>query len=159
MNQKLQDAIESLIINDVYIKESISKITDGFEPKYNLSEDDDNVIIRFKHTVIKSDIIELESEDKKQDILRVFIDLGIKWVNIENADQNEFLAQIEAVYISEYLITKKISQESIDEFALKNSSFHVWPYWREFLSSTCQRMCLPKIMLPTTQFASNSKDK
>ena len=45
-------------------------------------------------------------------------------------------------------------QDALEHFALRNASFHVWPYWREYLANQCRRMNLPPVMLPMRQFAS-----
>ena len=60
-------------------------------------------------------------------------------------------------YVLEYSLKKDLPQECIDEFALKNSTIHVWPYWREYLSSICERLNLPKLMLPTMQLTHHSR--
>jgi hypothetical protein len=31
---------------------------------------------------------------------------------------------------------------------LHNASFHLWPFWREYVVSQCNRMNLPKISIP-----------
>jgi len=63
---------------------------------------------------------------------------------------------IEAEFIAEYQMTDTtLEQSCIDEFSLKNVSYHIWPYWRELLGNQCARMYLPKLILPTVQLAHN----
>lgn len=67
----------------------------------------------------------------------------------------EELGRIEANYVAEYEILGDLSKECLDAFALKNASYHVWPYWREFIASSCSRMNVPKQVLPTMQLPQN----
>jgi len=148
-----QKAIDSLVIQDVYLRNTSSIIQDEFDPKYGIEKD--SLSIEFKHYVKESMVIELEGDGQ---LLRVLISVGARWMgnNLEDKDKDEsVMAQIEAEYVAEYSMTEMLENDCIDEFSLKNSSYHVWPYWREFLSSQCDRMQLPKVILPTVQFATN----
>jgi len=65
------------------------------------------------------------------------------------------LGRIAAHFVAEYELTEDLTQECLDAFALKNASYHVWPYWREYVSISCARMNVPKIVMPTIQVAQN----
>lgn len=157
MNQSLQVAIDNLEIADVYIKSSAFYVKDGVEPKFDLSGED--VIIQSKHVVKRAEKIQVfNNNDESELILRVFIDVGIRWVfssEEELDEQTEALAEIGAVFVAEYFMNSDLGQEAIDAFSLNNASYHVWPYWREYLMNTCGRMNLPKIALPAMQLAQN----
>ena len=56
-------------------------------------------------------------------------------------------------------MTKTVDKESLNAFALQNASFHVWSYWREYLTSQCMRMNLPKLTLPMVQFANKRNEQ
>ena len=64
---------------------------------------------------------------------------------------------IEAEFVAEYAMGEQLEKDCLDEFALRNASYHVWPYWRELLMSQCTRMHLPRLVMPTTQVAQNSE--
>ena len=105
------------------------------------------------HAVKQATVAALDDESQ---LLRVFVRLGVRWVDPE--EENEALsvkAVIEAEFIAEYQMTATLEQACIDEFCLKNASYHVWPYWRELLSNQCARMHLPRLMLPAVQLAHN----
>lgn len=150
ISSELQKAIDSLQINDVYVRNFAAICEDGFDPKYELT---DQLTFQTKHFVRESSVAELD-QDKR--ILRVFIDLGARWViegeDPENADVK---VCIEAEFIAEYIMSEPLEQASIDAFSLNNASYHVWPYWREFLTSQCTRMHLPRVVLNTVQLAQN----
>ncbi|HKL50644.1 MAG TPA: hypothetical protein VJ908_05710 [Wenzhouxiangellaceae bacterium] len=61
---------------------------------------------------------------------------------------SKVLAVIEASYIVDYRCDENPCQEALDAFAQNNASFHVWPFWREFVASQANRMNLPKPTLP-----------
>lgn len=144
----LQKAIESLVIQDVYQKTAKAFCNDDFDPKsYSKME---HIHVQQMHVVHKSEIVQIEDDGE---LLRVFIRLGARWVILtETKDEPDIKATIESDFIAEYQIKTDLEQECIDEFSLKNASYHVWPYWREYLSSQCERMRLPRVVLPTVQF-------
>lgn len=147
-NDKLQKAIKNLSINDVYLRSSKSNLDDDFDPKS--TEDLEDLAVQQMHIVHKCEIVQT---DDGVEFIRIFIQLGARWI-----DKNEtpnIKAFIEGEFIAEYQMKDTLKQEEIDEFALKNASYHIWPYWREYLSSQCERLRLPKVMLPMTQFNKN----
>ena len=151
ITDRLQIAIENLAISDVYTKYIISACDEDFDPKFD--DRIESLQVQHMHVVTESSVLELEENES---LFRVFIRLGTRWVDPDEEDEDESVrAWIDALYIAEYEMKESIEKECLDEFALKNASFHVWPYWRELLSSTCHRMHLPTVMLPTTQFAQN----
>ncbi|MBD3587434.1 preprotein translocase subunit SecB [Salinimonas sp. HHU 13199] len=158
MSQALKEAIKSLVIQDIYLRNSNTIVTDSFEPKYH--EKQDSFGLQFKHLVEKAEVLELESDQGvQQNLLRVFLDVGFRLVDSEapseEGSEEEFYVQVEAQYVAEYTMKSELSKRAIDEFALENVSYHVWPFWREYISSQCTRINLPKIILPTKQLASN----
>lgn len=149
ISAELQKAIDSLAIQDVYVREQVATCEKDFDPKY--APDIDRLIVQQMHIVRGSKVVE---QDDGAHLLRVFVLLGTRW--IDPAEENEDLsvrALIEAEFVAEYRMTKELEKACIDEFSLKNTSYHVWPYWRELLGSHCMRMHLPRLMLPTFQLA------
>jgi len=147
----LQAAIDSLKILDVYVRDQVATCKNDFNPKYEA--DFDTLTVQHMHLVRQSTVLEV-AEDTC--LLLVFIRLGVRWVDL--SEKNEELsvrAVIEAEFVAEYSMSQRLEQQSIDEFALNNASYHVWPYWRELLSSHCSRMQLPRLVMPTVQFAQN----
>lgn len=151
ISKELQKAIDNLSIHDVYLRNILSRCEGDFDPKYYPNLED--LSVQLKHYVKESTVVELENDGR---LLRVTIDVGVRWIDESIKDENDSeVAVIEAEYIAEYDMKEELEKACIDEFSLKNASFHVWPYWRELLSSQCDRMHLPKVILPTVQFASN----
>ncbi len=151
MNANLQKAIDTLRIHDVYLRNSISQCVNGFEPKYD--QDLDKLVTQTKHGVKQSNLAQVE---ESKWLVRVFIELGVRLVDSRiEIEEDSVRAFIEAEFIAEYMSDHEPEEVAINEYALKNASYHVWPYWREFLMSQCSRMHLPRLILPTVQFAQN----
>ena len=152
ISAELQQAIDSLQIQDVYLRGIYAQYEGDFDPKY--FADLDSLVVQTKHHVKQS--VVLASEETSEKVLQVFIDLGARWVDENNPDTEDSVkVVIEAQFVAEYAMKTMLEKSCIDEFSLKNASYHVWPYWRELLSSQCDRMHLPRVVLPTVQFAHN----
>ncbi|HEC06257.1 MAG TPA: preprotein translocase subunit SecB [Thiolapillus brandeum] len=152
---ELQQAIDSLKIRDVYLRGLDARCLGDFDPKY--APDLTELTIQQMHLVNQSQVVEIEGD---RQLLRVFVRLGVRWMDSKDSSEEESIrALIEAEFITEYEMTKDLEKAAIDEFSLKNASYHVWPYWRELLSSQCSRMHLPRLILPTVQLAHNRHQK
>jgi hypothetical protein len=152
MSAELQRAIDGLAIRDVYLRELRASCFNNFDPKY--AGNTDQLEMQSMHMVRRSEVVDLEGESHQ--VFRVLIRFGVRWVDPEKLEQDEkaaIKALVEAEFIAEYDITEQMPQECLDEFALKNAIYHVWPYWREQLMSQCDRMHLPRVVLPTMQVA------
>jgi hypothetical protein len=155
MNANLQKAIDNLHIHDVYLKSSVAQSTNNFEPKYD--ENIEELETQTKHVVKETQIVKLNDTDL---LARVFIEFGVRFIDSKITNENGSVrAFIEAVFVAEYALDEELEQACIDEYALKNASYHVWPYWREFLMNQCNRMYLPRLVLPTVQLAHNRHQK
>lgn len=64
--------------------------------------------------------------------------------------QTEVLVSIGATFELEYEYPEVMTPtpEDLAAFAQTNGVFNAWPYWREYLQATLQRMQLPPIVLP-----------
>jgi hypothetical protein len=148
-NNNLQKAIECLRISDLYVRNLESKCYEGFDPKHS---DMEGLVVQTKHMVTKSEIVQSDDEEK---LFRVFVEVGIKWATEDEEKEITPHVYIEAEFVAEYSVIDDLDDDCFNEFALRNASYHVWPYWRELLTSQCERMRLPRIMLPMTQIAQN----
>lgn len=168
VSKKHQQAIDNLKIKDVFLMTSFSEISADYEPKY--SSTSDKIGVQYKHIVDRSAIVSFSSEEEENVIklFRVYIELGAKWAytsddeteNDSNSDSEnkDPLARIEACFVAEYQLKNETSQKALEEFALKNASYHIWPYWREYLMNHAARMNLPKAVLPMVQFSVGNGD-
>ncbi|MGY2400140.1 hypothetical protein [Pseudomonas sp. SDO5271_S396] len=161
-NEALNKAIASLKFTDVFITKSTSSLSEDFDPKFDARSD--RLSFQTKNFVTASAIFEGESEDGPLQLFRVTSELGIRIIckdDVEEGNEEpEVLAQVEATMEADYTISDASiaeNQEALDEFALKNVSYHVWPYWREYVTSQLLRMNMPKLVLPMLLRASNQE--
>ncbi len=78
--------------------------------------------------------------------------LGIRLIDPEievgeekEGDENgeHVLIEIVATFEANYFSKVQLSEEQVHIFSDMNSGFHVWPYWRELVQSTCSRIGMP----------------
>ena len=164
-DEALARACECLRINGVWQAQVSALINETLEAAPAFPED---LEVLFKHVISKSLWGEAENDDQHHYMLRVFIELGLRFVPAENSGNNseqesakepDTYAQIEATYVAEYTSDEDLDKDAIKAFATRNASFHVWPFWREFITSQCSRMNLPRINLPLHNFGKQESDK
>ena len=147
ISENLQKAIDGLRIVDVYVQKVLAESYEGFDPKRSSFDD---LVLQTKHFVRNYEQIgEVNTENH---LFRVYLDMGARWVDESFPEEEGVKAIVEAGFVAEYSIITSLEKESLDEFASLNASYNVWPYWRELLASQCDRMRLPRVMLPTVQF-------
>lgn len=158
MNEELQRAIDVLNIHDVYLRHCTASLADGFEPRYDT--DLDELKIFYKHVVRRYEVLQINSDADESSLFRVVVDLGTRWMRPDSDEEEELdadgiVAQVEATMVADYQMLEDPGEEALGEFARRNASYHIWPYWREYLSLQCLRMNMPKLTLPFMQVASN----
>ncbi|WP_019676046.1 hypothetical protein [Arsukibacterium perlucidum] len=155
--EALQRAIKGLSVHDVYLKHSEFFTKDGWDPK---RPGDISFVYQFMTDVEKSEVfgINEEAEASVKNFFAVYVKVGCRLVSEgEDSKPDAIFGQVEATFIAEYLLDKDFDvadEEALTAFAVENASFHVWPYWREYLMATCMRLNLPKVALPVRQFTS-----
>jgi len=68
-----------------------------------------------------------------------------------NEDDDGFVkAEISAFFEAEYEIINpdEFNEDGMSQFLIQNVPIHVWPYWREYVQSTCARIGIPEISTP-----------
>ncbi len=150
-NEKLlQNAQNNLQFNDAYLKSTNCFTGDDFDPKATNWE---KIAYQFIHVVKGSEVVSvIDDENEEIYYFRVFVKVGCRFIDNEDRDKDEpdILSRIEAIFCSEYMMRDKTRDEDeLKIFALKNASYHIWPFWREYLLNMCNRLNLPKVALPT----------
>lgn len=153
----LSEVIKILHIANVYMRGMETVVDEEFD----VLSAHEELEVRHQLRPISSSLIEYGNTEHPEQVLRLFRVhlLGeLLMVRAMNVDQQQpepgdIRIRLIAKYASDYRVTKdgEIPQEALDEFALKNAGFHVWPYWREYIQSTLARMQLPPFTLPMYQ--------
>jgi hypothetical protein len=93
-----------------------------------------------------------ESESKTSYIYNYFYNVGIRCTD-ESKDSEEHeeikvLFEIKAKFKVTYISEVELDEECASEFAKYNVGHTVWPYWREYVQSSCNRLGITNIDVP-----------
>jgi hypothetical protein len=145
-NKLLKQAGEALTPVGVYLRSGKVFSHPEFYPQHNNGE----FQVQYK-TKPLSECKVLQGEDEGSKVVSFLFECGVRVVD-ESADEksDDFVqAEITAVFAAEYQFNgTTVNEDVMSEFLKCNVRFHVWPFWREYLQSTCTRMGLPVIPLP-----------
>lgn len=69
---------------------------------------------------------------------------------LENEQTREERLRIEVLNDLAYGVhsTEGLGKEHLAAFGELNGVYHIWPYWREYVQSTCARMGFPTLTMP-----------
>lgn len=74
--------------------------------------------------------------------------VGIRLVINRDDDKEvstEPILTITAKFNAIYFSRVELGEDAVTAFAEQNVGYHIWPYWREFVSSTCARLSIKNI--------------
>lgn len=153
----IRAAQDGLAIVDVVLRSSRCELSDGFDPRYMRASLDVQVMQR----VDSSQVLEIAIPGHAPGrLFRVFVTLGIRWIEPvatggkrrKKASSTEpepvVRANIETTFAADYQLLREVDKSALDEFALYNAPFNVWPFWREYVSTQSSRMGLPRTVIP-----------
>lgn len=75
----------------------------------------------------------------------------------DDDERNDILLEVTSTYCANYKSNEKLSKECINAFSEENVGYHVWPYWREFVQSSCCRLNVTLLQVPL-YFCSSTQD-
>ena len=147
MNQELLNEAGSLLkFVAVYMKQGHVFFHEDMElPEHPL----DFKIQSFKG--VKSYTLkELDSDGKVAYLYDFEYCVGLRAADLSfDEDSEEFLkAEIIATYSVRYESERKLRAECVDEFLLHNVGYHVWPFWREHVQTSCLRAGVGLLSVP-----------
>ncbi len=149
MNKELvQQAHKGLVIQDIFLHSGEIKTKDDFCPLTEVTP----IEIQFKHFIKDSRTISRESVDHEHMNLIVFryvagfraLPKGLP----DDEKESGTVVEVIATFSACYAMVEELPDEAITEFANYNVGFNVWPYWREYASSTAKRLGLPSFAIP-----------
>jgi hypothetical protein len=149
--QRMQKAV---ILRDVFVRRAQAYVQDDFDPKY--TEEKLGLQIKFtaSEEVERFELTDDSDPNEKHDLIRYSIETGVRFVAVGEGEPADppVRAEVTATFIAEYVIADRelFDDEGIAAFA-RNAAYHVWPYWRELIHSTSNRLRLPAAVLPMFQ--------
>lgn len=154
MNELLKSAIENLAIFTVSLRNGHTHIGEGFN---SLNVNATPKKSQSFRTVVKIEAVEMvkEGDDNPPKLFYTFhYEVGSRLVPLEHSDEEsseedqEAIITIEARFEAIYRAKRELEKEELQAFAARNVGYNVWPYWREYLQSTCNRMGITPIKVP-----------
>lgn len=156
MSEAFEKAKKALSIKTVCLKDSFVSLGDDVE----VSDLENSVagtqtfrgVQRVKETSI-------QSGDNTTWEYHFFYSCGIRLVKEDSyepegdidepeGDNDEVLAEIRATFNAIYSTKNRVKKELIEAFSEENVGYHVWPYWREYVQSSCSRLNIPLLETP-----------
>jgi len=94
----------------------------------------------------------LLNEEEREGVMLFQFEAGVRLIDPSlHEDTDEFLkVEIIATFEAEYQLINPddFNEDGMSQFLNRNVPHHVWPYWREFVQSTCARIGIPEIVIP-----------
>lgn len=153
MTTAFEEAKRELNIDSVFLRRSHVFMDDEIDPKTLLDHEPQTQSFRVAEKVKE---VELVSENSDRWEYHIFYSIGLRLVEKDN--EENVLFEITAVFNAKYLANKKLDLEVIEAFSDENVGYHVWPYWREFVQSTCARLNIPSLSIPFYLCQSSKSD-
>ncbi len=146
----LRLATGRLAIKDILLNSSYIKTNENFCPQESKPYE-----IQFKHYPVDSNTFDLLDENKQINLIRFRYLAGFRVLPEGLTDEEKMSdasdkveAEVIATFSAIYTLTEEIPSEAIKEFSEHNLGYNVWPYWREYASSTATRLGLPQFSIP-----------
>lgn len=152
MKELLKSAIANLAILSVNVRDSSIEMNENYNSLNINAIPSKNQSFR---NVVKIEQIEMSNEedpDNKKLLYCFRYDVGSRLVLPNQGEDSETeiepILAIEACFDAIYVANKELSVEELEAFGTNNVGYNVWPYWREYLQSTCARLGVNPIRLP-----------
>lgn len=144
-NELLLEAQQGLTIQSVDLRSSEIYTAESFSSNTVKQFDEVNVQSRKDFLIMKY----FHDESNQPRFLALEYTFGKRVVrgDQDSESDSEVLLEIAANFSANYLIDKDAppSKEAVQVFVEQNGLFHVWPYWREYVQSSCSRIGVPPI--------------
>ncbi len=143
-----------LNIADVYLRDAAIVPADSFDARQHPPSR-----VNFQWGAHEAAVIEITTDGETPQVghiwrVKFLTHAKLLWPHVEamepgfNPGVEDIACLIRATFIAEYHMRGELDDVALQEFATHNVSYHVWPYWREFLSDASARLRIPPIMLP-----------
>lgn len=147
MADKQLEAQKLLRIKDVLLRVSVVSVRDDIDV---LTLKTENTVPQFLQNPgdIEESLYESEEDESQLWVYRFSYRAGVRLIledERERVDEEGYepAVLITATFEGRYTSDVKIDEQSIQAFSDNNVGYNVWPFWREFVQSSCARIGLP----------------
>ncbi|CAH7000295.1 hypothetical protein [Vibrio splendidus] len=150
--------VKNLLVDQIKMRSFSVHVDDSIELE-DIEEEHLEFTQIMRHTgTIRELVMDNEEEEQDSDVppymYKFYVSLGIRSLYADDAEKEptdesiEAIMEIKAEYTIQYRSKCSLSQEECFEFAESHVYFHAWPYFREFVQSSCARLDVTAIPLP-----------
>jgi hypothetical protein len=164
----IKEAISTLDIQAVFLRSAEIKCQEGFPlqfiesereltPQYRAGPTDQGGVVPVPHR---------DSGDSHK-IALFFFTAGVRLIDsasekLEEIPDDAVFIEITAQFCAHYRIKDGTDEtclkQALEEFGRHNVGYHVWPYWREYVQSSCGRLgIIPPIPIPMYRLPQQSQ--
>jgi hypothetical protein len=149
MNENLACAQKSLKIKCVALREMKVYIKEDHYPDLLDLEALERQSFRSFEKIKELELAVEENQETSLWNYRFNYAVGIRLIDNEievdedekySEDGEHVILEILGIFEASYLSQSELPEEQVLEFSKDNVGYHVWPYWRELVQSTCCRM-------------------
>lgn len=159
----IDEAIENLGVQGVFLRSATIKQHDDFDPR--LGDKDLIVQTRAGTTLLNDLAVQDDKTGETHLLFKVHFNCGLRLSDpglMQGDDPaSGVVVEISATFVAEYLVKLGacISDEAKAAFSKQNVGYHVWPYWREYVQSSCGRLGLPIVTVPMYRVSKANQKK
>jgi len=150
MSDNLEKALSALQLIEVRLRNANVRLVDELEPQFLKSR---ALEVQGLRGVGKIKEIALKEGEEDWWEYNFFYAAGARLVEKEKGDDP--LVEVQATFNAVYRSREQLSQDSVKEFSEQHVGYHVWPYWREFVQSSCTRLGVAPIRIPLYRIGSD----
>ncbi|ACQ94445.1 hypothetical protein Tola_2853 [Tolumonas auensis DSM 9187] len=150
MTPELKKCVDNLLIQSVVLKKLLVELNDDID-----AEDfSDSLLGHPQELRFVKQIRQFKSEEGEHWIYKLNTVIGIRFIAEDNIDKDpndttiDPILEIKSEFIAQYESACELTQDEINQFSEKHVYFHVWPYWREVIQSSCARLGISPLIIP-----------
>ncbi|MEN4621766.1 hypothetical protein ABEH29_10285 [Pantoea agglomerans] len=158
MSEDLKQAQTLLHITDVHVRQSAFMIAsqENFISinRVKKARQSYNSMVKIEEIISSNDD---ESEKRFNYIFTYAVGLRLVREEEQHAESPDALVVVEAEFDACYLSHSEVTKQQLDAFSQNNVGYHVWPYWRELVQSSCAKSGINHIRVPFYKFLKDKK--
>jgi hypothetical protein len=160
MSSTLKTAQSSLKIDSVTLRQSSIVVGEEVDPPMI---DRSQTVVQSFRSVSKIKITTLSDDEGNEEWdYRYLYTVGMRLVYESDLEENlssediSVLFEVVAIFEAKYLSERELKEEETKAFAKASVGYHVWPYWREYVHSSCSKVGLSPVLEVPLYFMPNN---
>ncbi|CAM3558898.1 MULTISPECIES: hypothetical protein [Pseudoalteromonas] len=146
MKPELEKCVSKLVVRKVNTRYIYAALGDSYQ-----SEEITEGLLNNKQQLKTLDKLGFaQVNDENFYVYKFYNTIGIRCITDEDKkldDQEDIepILEIQAQFSVEYFSHCELDEDALNDFGDGYVYFHLWPYWREIIQSSCCRMGIPPI--------------